>query len=339
MSTRPVVLHLLDDATPGGVTRVLEQIQTCPQLGQRARHELRIVPRKGALPTCRADMIVSHLSLSWRSLPRLISLRARHASTPLVHVEHSYTEAFAALNVPSRLRFFAMLRSAYALFETVVAVSEAQGAWLVRRRLVQASALHVIPPAVDLTGFRALTAPVGAPRVIGAIGRLHRQKGFDVLIRAFRDLPDPDLSLHVYGTGPEETALRALPKDDRRIRFFGHVGSATEAMSAVDIVAMPSRWEAYGLVALEARACGRPIVCADVDGLLESAGPEATFVRGHDVARWTAALNEAVIHPARPSKAADLVEQDFAAAWSEILSGIQKGNRPAPLLSTTTQTV
>ena len=35
MSTRPVVLHLLDDATPGGVTRVLEQIQTCPRLGQR----------------------------------------------------------------------------------------------------------------------------------------------------------------------------------------------------------------------------------------------------------------------------------------------------------------
>ncbi|APZ52187.1 glycosyltransferase [Salipiger abyssi] len=330
MTDMPRILHLVDDATPGGITRVLDHIRSCPLMAQTARHELWTVARNAALPRCDADMIVSHLSLSWRGLPALISLRARHPGTPLVHVEHSYTEAFTALNVRAKLRFFTMLRTAYALFDRVVAVSEAQGAWLTRRRLVPAGALRVIPPVVDLAGFRALPAPQGAPRVIGAIGRLHRQKGFDILIQAFRQLPDAGLALHIHGSGPEEAALRALAEGDPRIRFFGHSGQPEKVMASVDLVAMPSRWEAFGLVALEARSAGRPVLCPRLDGLATSAGADGLFVTGHGIDAWARALQRALAATdSTPDRAAGC-EAVFAEGWAELIASCCGHAKRAP---------
>ena len=75
-----------------------------------------------------------------------------------------------------------------------------------------------------------------------------------MLIRAVTEIRDASLRLEIFGTGAEEESLRALAKGDERITFHGHAISPEAAMRAVDLVAMPSRWEAYGLVALEARA-------------------------------------------------------------------------------------
>lgn len=315
------ILHLVDDATPGGVTRVLDHIRSCRLMAQTGQHEVKLVSPRGALPDCEADMVVSHLSLNWRRVPSLIAFRARYPGLPLVHVEHSYTEMFTALNVRSKLRFFAMLRTAYAMFDTVVAVSDGQASWLRKRRLVADRCLCVIPPAVALEGFRALSLPARTPRVFGAIGRLHRQKGFDILIEAFRKLPDPGLALHIYGAGPDQAALCRAAAADPRIRFIGHVERSEEIIQSVDIVAMPSRWEAFGLVALEARAAGRPIICSGVDGLSMSAGSSATVVHGFGIAAWHAALQAATGQSRRQTQLdrAASCEKDFASAWHRLI--------------------
>ncbi|WP_136442605.1 glycosyltransferase [Pacificoceanicola onchidii] len=315
----PLVLHLIDDTTPGGVMRVIDFLTTSPAMSAFARHQVMRVSRGAALPACRADVIVSHLTVNWRALPRLIAFRARHAHLPLVHVEHSYTESFTAQNVPGKGRFFALLRTAYALFDRVVAVSDAQGDWLRSRGLVRASALRVISSTVDLSGFHALPAPRGRARVIGGIGRLHRQKGFDVLINAFRALPGAELELHLYGEGPEKAALQALAGDDPRIFFAGHTDDPETAMRAVDVVAMPSRWEAFGLVALETRAAGRRLICAQVDGLRDS-GDGGLFVRGHRTEDWTAALlaTLASAPPPRLAPGADSAAADWQAMIAEL---------------------
>ena len=100
-----------------------------------------VVPRgRFSAPALDDDIIVSHLSVSWRNLPQLVALRARYADRTLIHVEHSYTAAFTGLKVRHRTRFFALLRTAYSLFDRLVAVSEAQGRWLAERGLVRREA-------------------------------------------------------------------------------------------------------------------------------------------------------------------------------------------------------
>ncbi len=283
------VFHLIDDRTAGGVTRMLDFLTTLPELGCDQRVADFKDWRKEI--ATRPDVIVSHVSISWRKLPTLMTLRAICSNARLIHVEHSYTRAFAAQNVPNRARFLGLLRASYALFDRVVAVSTAQATWLKERNLVSADALHAVDSAVDLAPFGAVPAAPVKPITLGLIGRLDRQKGFDVAIKAFRALPNPDLRLQIYGKGPEEDHLKALSGADPRITFCGHTQTPAEAYAAVDAILMPSRWEAFGLVASEAIAAGRPILAAAVDGLMDQGGDGVEFVRGHTPAHWSERLN------------------------------------------------
>ena len=231
---RPRIVHLIDDAAPDGVMRVLDHIIDHPEMTANGRHEVHIM-RRNALTFRRikADIIVSHLTISWRMLPRIIALQASHGDLPILHVEHNYTEAFVASEVQNHRRFATLLRTAYARFDKVVAVSQAQGRWLVSQDFVAAERLEVIPSAVNVTPFLEMDAPVaGSPVRMGAIGRLDKQKGFDTLIEAFVALPEMDTRLDLYGEGPEREALEALAQGDDRVTFHGHV-DPVEAMSSI----------------------------------------------------------------------------------------------------------
>lgn len=331
--TRPTILHLVDDTTAGGVMRLLNHICTNPDMARTADHSLHVVQRgKLSMRRYQADVIVSHLSVSWRTLPALISLRATNAGTPLVHVEHSYTQAFTALNVAKRDRFLTLLRIGYSMFDHLVAVSHAQARWMFRRRLAQLGGLSVIQPMVDLGGFGALPAPAGPVRRIGAIGRLDRQKGFDLLIDAFRTRPEQDIELLFFGDGPERAALQAKAAGDSRIRFVGHLSDPVRAMAMVDAVAMPSRWEAYGLVAREARAAGRPVLVSGKDGLADQVDEGAVLVPAYTVTGWSTALGRLIAGqtPAAPRPDAAKAEAQFAANWNAMLETLlHKGLTPS----------
>lgn len=142
---------------------------------------------------------------------------------------------------------------------------------------VDPARVHVLPnfadapsgPAIERAG---LATPATVP-VIAALGRLHRNKAFDVLLAALAQLPGAWLWL--AGTGPEEAALRA--QADRlgiadRVRFFGWRSDAGAVLAAADVLVCPSRHEPLGNVVLEAWAARRPVVAA------ASAGP-ASLVR------------------------------------------------------------
>ncbi|WP_138466176.1 glycosyltransferase [Poseidonocella sp. HB161398] len=320
------VLHLVDDRNPGGVTRYLDFIAADPAMSRLARHEIRHVSRSrpAATDLSGADVIVSHLAISWRGLPGLIALRARTADRRLIHVEHSYSAGFTAHNVRSRRRFRTLLKTAYALFDQVVAVSGTQGRWLERRGLVAPEALTVIPPCVDLAPFRALPRPEGPLRVLAAIGRFDRQKGFDLLLRAFREVPGPELRLHLIGDGPERARLEEIAAGDPRIVFKGFAEDVATALAGADAVAMPSRWEPYGLVALEAMAAGRPLLAAPVDGLCDHAAAGAIAVAEQTPAAWREAilaLAEGRSAPVPLGRAA-FAEAATAAGWRLLLAEV-----------------
>jgi glycosyltransferase involved in cell wall biosynthesis len=321
----PRIVHLVDDTTAGGVMRVLDHILTAPEMAQTADHALICIDRgRISLRHIKADVIVSHLAVSWRAMPMLAALRARHPRTPLVHVEHSYTEAFVAANVTHKWRFATLLRMAYRLFDQVVAVSQAQGQWLIQSGSVRASALTVIASCVDLSAFRALCPARSPVRAIGAIGRLDRQKGFDTLIMAFRRISRPDIFLHIYGEGCEGVTLRDLAGNDPRIRFMGFCPDPVAAMGAVDVVAMPSNWEAYGLVAIEALAAGRGLLVNNIDGLVDHVAHGAHAVAENSVEEWQTALEKVMQDgagiPDSRSVESPHLENAFSGNWQELVN-------------------
>lgn len=325
----PRICHLVDDLNPGGVTRLLDFIQGSAPMAAIADHQV-ICTGLGAktVPEVDADIIVSHLSVKWANLPFFLNLRRRYRRIPLIHVEHSYSEAFLHAHVPAKRRFRTLLRLSYALFDRVIAVSTRQGDWLRDFAVPRAGKLVVIPPCVDLSRFLALDMALARPvQRIGAIGRLHDQKGFDIVIEGFRRAGLSDVTLDIFGDGPEEQALRALAGDTPGIRFHGHTDDPVGAMARVDAVVMPSRREPYGLVALEALAAGRRLLVSGVDGLSDHVAGGAVKVSPNTAEGWTRALrvlastrDDARMIDARTRAAA--AEERFARDWGRLIDGL-----------------
>jgi glycosyltransferase involved in cell wall biosynthesis len=122
----------------------------------------------------------------------------------------------------------------------------------------------VIPNGVDLSVFKPLTGSFRQRRIVTA-GRLSEQKRFDLLIDAFALVAEhePDWSLHIFGAGELEARLRSqvvwLSLEDR-IVFRGLSSHLEEEFNAAEFFVLPSAFEGFGIVIVEAMACGLPCV-------------------------------------------------------------------------------
>jgi D-inositol-3-phosphate glycosyltransferase len=145
--------------------------------------------------------------------------------------------------------------------------------------------IEVVPPGVDhnvfLPGDRDAARQrlgIDAPRVLLFVGRIQRLKGADLAIRALAALDDPKVALVIVG-GPsgrdgstEQARMHALADElgvSEQIHWVSprrHERLA-DYYRAADVCIVPSRSESFGLVALEAAACGTPVVAAAVGGL------------------------------------------------------------------------
>ena len=276
------IVHLLDDFAMGGVSQAISIYQT-PELREIADSRvLDVNPDSLLAPKLGdADVIVTHFPPRWKCLPFLLSLRARNRGARLIHVEHSYTGAWEAHNVPNLKRFRLMMRSCYAIFDEIICVSFGQMNWLREAAHLPSGKLRVISPWSSHQGLNSLPVAdwrTDRPLVVGAYGRFANAKGFDTLIEAFNTLDPKRYILHLGGCGPEEPRLRQLAAGHENIRFMGTIRDVAGFLRECDVVAMPSRWEAYGLVATEARLAGRPILAANVDGLPEQVGAAGRVV-------------------------------------------------------------
>ena len=171
--------------------------------------------------------------------------------------------------------------------------------------------VDVVAPGVDLQVFSsrnpdAARARLGVPRGVFHIvfaGRIQRMKGPQVLIRAAAELHArrPDIPLHVtvLGAGSGAEVLDLQPLADSlglggRVSLHPPVDAPALAdwFRAADVVAVPSFSESFGLVALEAQACGTPVLAANVGGLPKAVqhGRTGLLVDGHESGRWAAEL-------------------------------------------------
>jgi glycosyltransferase involved in cell wall biosynthesis len=125
-----------------------------------------------------------------------------------------------------------------------------------------------VPPTADSPSSAIASAP--AP-VIGSLGRLTEQKGYDLLVRALPGLPDATLVL--VGDGPQRGALEDLAARlgvADRLRITGWTGDPRGHLPAFDVFALPSRWEGMPLGILEAMHAGLPVVASDVGSVAEA---------------------------------------------------------------------
>lgn len=99
------ICHLVDDTNPGGVTRFLDFMLESPVMSGLGTHE--VIPVSAGFskpPKPDADVIVSHVVLSWKNLPFFLALRRSNPGIPLIHMEHSYSPAFERLQVKAPKR-------------------------------------------------------------------------------------------------------------------------------------------------------------------------------------------------------------------------------------------
>ena len=282
MTNLPKIVHLLDDLSLGGVTRSLELFQH-PALQRQYDFSMEEVhPEWNFAPKIDAAVIVVHFSVSWKTLPFLYSLAARNSQASLVLMEHSYSREWEALCVAEPARFRSMLKLAHKVFDRVVCVSEAQAMWLAEVADLHPPKRQVIYPWSDMQGLAQLARPafsLKAPITVGAYGRFVQEKGFERLIHAMNALSDgTEIKLLLGGFGPDEEKLKQLAAGNPNISFYGRVNDINHFLSQCDIIAVPSRFEAYGLVATEARLAARPILVSGAGGLPEQVGDAGLIV-------------------------------------------------------------
>lgn len=146
----------------------------------------------------------------------------------------------------------------------------------------------------------ALATPEGAPLLL-ALGRLHRDKAFDVLLEAMALMPDAHCWL--AGEGPEQGALEAQASRlslGARLRFLGWRHDVPALSAAADLLVCPSRIEPLGNVVIEAWAQGVPVVAAASDGpgALIKDGENGLLVAVEDAKGLAAATLRVLADPA-----------------------------------------
>ena len=139
--------------------------------------------------------------------------------------------------------------------------------------------IEVVPFGVDANLFTPSGSPKANARLtIGTARTLKHRYGLDILIRAFADLlrrrPSQEAVLVIAGDGPELLALRALCEQlglGGRVTFVGRVphSEMPAFLNALDMFVMPSRYESFGVAALEACACEIAVIVSDAGGLPE----------------------------------------------------------------------
>ncbi|MEM9965676.1 MAG: glycosyltransferase [Asticcacaulis sp.] len=139
------------------------------------------------------------------------------------------------------------------------------------QRAYPALKVRVVEDFVPLVSRSVKAAPQDVP-VIGVLGRLHVNKGFDVLLEAVARLRDEGVrvKLRIAGDGPEKDALIAqaarLGLGPEQLEFSGWVTPVEDFLAQADVFVLPSRVEPFGLVVAEAMAAGVPVIASHIDG-------------------------------------------------------------------------
>jgi glycosyltransferase involved in cell wall biosynthesis len=197
--------------------------------------------------------------------------------------------------------------------DLLIAESEATRGFLLKKLGYKPAKVITIRNGVDLAGWPAskidrqkkrMELRLGAADLlVGAVGRLDRQKGFATLIEAMSRLKGSPLKCAILGDGPERPRLEALIRRhhlESSVWLLGEKGEIPSWLSAFDLYCLPSLWEGLPNSLLEAMALGLPVVASRVDGVPEAvtSGKDGLLVPPSKPAALAAALKTLAGDPA-----------------------------------------
>ena len=272
------------------------------------------------------DAIHSHYWLSGKvAMPA-----AKELGLPLIHTMHTMARV-KNLNLAEGESPEPMIRvqgetQVVAAANALIANTDAEAASLVSLYDACPDTVHVVSPGVDLYTFTpgqgrsAAREVVGLPHdamVVSFVGRIQPHKGPEVLIRATSELVKHTplmrhkLVVNIMGGASgantdEVDRLKELSTwlgIDDVVRFEPPVARKDLAQwyRAADLIVVPSYSESFGLVALEAQACGTPVVATAVGGLRTAVadGISGVLVDGHDPKAWSSVIVRLLQEPQR----------------------------------------
>jgi glycosyltransferase involved in cell wall biosynthesis len=297
--------QLVTELDPGGAERVVYQLATRLDRSRFEPVVISLQPATGDVAGWLRDAGVPVRSVNMTSK---LDLRARRRLTRLlreegvkllhahlVHAIYLGRRAARAASVPAvistvhaperRFRPWHYWADSWthSLVDVEVCVSEAVRRWTLGKTNLPESKLRVIHDGVDVGRFADMPRREDARRSLGlgdgdlvvlSLGRLRRQKGHDVAMRAFAEIAreEPRARLLVAGDGPERRALESLRAKlglADRVAMLGTREDVPRLFSASDLVVAASRWEGFGLAVAEAMAAGVPVVATNVDSFPE----------------------------------------------------------------------
>ena len=272
------------------------------------------------------NVIHSHYWLSGKvAMPA-----AKELGIPLVHTMHTMARV-KNLNLAEGESPEPMIRvqgetQVVAAANALIANTDAEGASLVSLYDACPDTVHVVSPGVDLYTFTpgesrsAAREHIGQPQdalVVSFVGRIQPHKGPEVLIRATSELVKHTPLLRsklivnivggASGANTEEVdrlkELTSWLAIDDVVRFTPPVPrkDLPHWYRGSDLVVVPSYSESFGLVALEAQACGTPVVATAVGGLRTAVadGISGVLVDGHNPKAWSSVISRLLQEPQR----------------------------------------
>ncbi len=159
--------------------------------------------------------------------------------------------------------------------------------------------------------------------MVKALGRFVHKKGFDLLLSAAAAVAaqGAQFRLEIAGDGPERSTLEALAGEldiSDRVVFRGWIDRVATFLADADLFVLPSRDEPFGIVLLEAMACGVPIIATRVSGPLEILDDgSALLVVPDDSQALASAMLSALGNEAAAAKRARTASAAYAAKYAE----------------------
>ncbi|MFC7528090.1 D-inositol-3-phosphate glycosyltransferase [Actinoplanes sp. GCM10030250] len=310
-----------------------------------------VLRAEAAHPPGHYDLIHSHYWLSGQ-----VGWLARERwGVPHVHTAHTLAKVknrfIAAGDRPEPKSRLIGEEQVVAESDRLVANTRFEAQDLITHYQADPSLVSVVQPGVDLERFRpgiADRARFGLPehgRIVAFVGRIQPLKAPDVLISAVAEMRArgaSDVTVVICG-GPSGSGLdrptslielaASLGVSDSVVFLPPQTGADLAALyRAADLVAVPSYNESFGLVALEAQACGTPVVAAAVGGLVTAVrdGISGVLIDGHGAGDWARVLQRLLDAPGyRHRLAGGAVAHASQFSWDRTADGLLEVYRDA----------